>query len=763
MRILNIWSLAVAAGAATAFKHGRTKPRDDPTKPRPELTHNSITSKFILEVKEGWSIPTLARQLAPEPGINDTFYKSFDCSDIFNGLVINTKTDNADTLSAHEGVANVWPMKTVPLSSPLDHVKTGPEFRAQNYSIHRWTGVDVLHTQGIRGKGATVAIIDTGVDYTHEALGGCFGPGCKIVGGYDVVGTDWDPHDEHTHPKRPDADPMDLHGHGTHVAGIVAADNEWLIGVAPDAKLLVYKVFPDVPENTDEDILIQAFCDAYSAGADIITASIGRPNGFVDNPWALVASRLVNKGIVVTISAGNEGTTGPFFASSGSSGHGVLAVAAINVTGNPDVKMSDPKAQPVPAIFTTWGPTNDLSIKPDIGAPGYNVVSTLPGNKFGPMSGTSMAAPYVAGIAALYISKHGGRELHGPGFAKRLADRIVSSGRSVTWDTGKVRPDYIAPPFQVGTGLVDALKVLRYDTHLSFEPFALQDSQLFKPQWHADITNLGNKTVTYFFDIEPQAGVQLLDPHYGIKRLYELEPINITPKVTLPKTPLVLKPGETGRAEFSFNQPLGIDDDYLPLYGGKIWVRGSNGEDLSIPYGGAAYDTEKAFDTMFFGEPSVGQSINWTWTFNVDYDSNDYMELSASLNYPCFHLRWDIFGPYWSEEYWSYPPVVGNNNYVGSVAIMRDSDSYFYYDPERMDKDDTIAFPMMRIPRGYVKFWWFGILANGTRIAPGNYTMRFAALRPYGNPNIADHWDVMRMPVRNIQVLPFNSTKSTGS
>ena len=94
-------------------------------------------------------------------------------------------------------------------------------------------------------------------------------------------------------------------GHGTHVAGIVAGKTEWFTGVAPDATIMSYKVFAAY-DSTDEDTLIDAFLMAYNDGADIITSSIGGPSGFSDGPWALVASRLVGQGVVVTIAAGNS-------------------------------------------------------------------------------------------------------------------------------------------------------------------------------------------------------------------------------------------------------------------------------------------------------------------------------------------------------------------------------------------------------------------------------------------------------------------------
>lgn len=112
----------------------------------------------------------MARLFAAPSSRNSTYYRQFDCGDVFHGLVVETEIDNVDTLSKFRGVANVWPMKTVPMTSAIQRVKAASEPKYHNYSMHQWTGVDQLHAQGIRGKGATIAIIDTGVDYTHEAV-----------------------------------------------------------------------------------------------------------------------------------------------------------------------------------------------------------------------------------------------------------------------------------------------------------------------------------------------------------------------------------------------------------------------------------------------------------------------------------------------------------------------------------------------------------------------------------------------------------------
>ena len=277
--------------------------------------------------------------------------------------------------------------------------------------------------------------------------------------------------------------------------------------------------------------------------ADVISASVGEASGFSDTPWAVVAGRIVDQGVVVVISAGNGGIAGPFYTSSGSNGHNVLSVAAINVSTHAHINRSDPRWTPMAASFTSWGPTAELLLKPDIGAPGLNIISTWPNQSYEMQSGTSMAAPYIAGVAALYIGEHGGRAQHGPEFAKHLGRRIASSGKAVAWHAGTARLDRLAPPFQVGTGLVDAWKVLRYDTALVYEPFALLDTESFEPVWNATIVNRGNELVTYSFVLEPHAGIEIEDDQLGVASLFGLKPIKAVPSVILP-LPITVRSGQ---------------------------------------------------------------------------------------------------------------------------------------------------------------------------------------------------------------------------
>lgn len=250
-------------------------------------------------------------------------------------------------ISALPAVKKMWPVRTysVPKIQRLNTAKNpnGPieilpndDSRSNHdaYSPHVMTQVDHLHAAGYTGKGARIGIVDTGVDYKHPALGGCFGKGCLISYGWDLVGDHWTGLDS---PK-PDSDPYDdCNGHGTHVAGIIGAKPNPMnfTGAAPGATLGMYRVFGCRSAGTTDDVLIAAFNKAYEDGSDIITASIGGIGGWNEAPWSSVVSRIVDNGVPCTLAAGNDGEMGMFTANDAADGKGVTAVASFDNTVTP--------------------------------------------------------------------------------------------------------------------------------------------------------------------------------------------------------------------------------------------------------------------------------------------------------------------------------------------------------------------------------------------------------------------------------------------
>ncbi|KAF7556825.1 hypothetical protein G7Z17_g1136 [Cylindrodendrum hubeiense] len=237
-------------------------------------------------------------------------------------------------------VKGMWPVKVYGIPEPrIDWQGTpGQEYATMKkrsayetvkdvFSPHVMTQVDKLREEGYTGKGVKVAVIDSGIDYKHSALGGCFGDGCLVTFGTDLVGDDYTGYNE----ANPDDDPMDCQGHGTHVAGIIAAQENSMdfTGAAPGVTLGAYRVFGCTGE-AGNDILIAAFNKAYEDGADIISASIGGPSGWSEEAWAVTVSRIVEQGVPCTLAAGNSGDVGMFYASTAASGKSVTAVASFD-------------------------------------------------------------------------------------------------------------------------------------------------------------------------------------------------------------------------------------------------------------------------------------------------------------------------------------------------------------------------------------------------------------------------------------------------
>jgi thermitase len=234
-----------------------------------------------------------------------------------------------------------------------------------------------------RGAGITVAILDTGVDRTHPVLSG------RLVTGYDFVDMDVDPSEEGSHGDHR------AFGHGTHVAGLVAL-------VAPEARLMPVRVLdPDGSGNMW--ILAEGLAYAVNPdgdpttddGADVINLSLSTPL-----PTHLLADLLAaatceksyqscpaeSRGAVVIAAAGNSGSTSLEYP------------AAEGVAGLLSVGASE--------LADRLAPFSNNGSWIHVTAPGQTILSTVPGGEIGVWSGTSMAAPIVAGTAALVRAAH---------------------------------------------------------------------------------------------------------------------------------------------------------------------------------------------------------------------------------------------------------------------------------------------------------------------------------------------------------------------
>ena len=180
-------------------------------------------------------------------------------------------------------------------SSQVIHASAVNTYTAQMEENIRIIGGEELrhHDRTLTGKGVTIGVIDTGVDYNHPDLHNSYG------GGHDLVDNDEDPME--TKSRNPGKATL----HGTHVAGIIAADGK-IKGVAPDAKIIAYRALGPGGSGTTEQVLA-AIEQAVKDKVDIMNLSLGDEINGPDLPISLAINKAVDKGVIAVVAAGNSG------------------------------------------------------------------------------------------------------------------------------------------------------------------------------------------------------------------------------------------------------------------------------------------------------------------------------------------------------------------------------------------------------------------------------------------------------------------------
>jgi subtilisin family serine protease len=263
-----------------------------------------------------------------------------------NAVVIETDAANIAQIAARPGVVSVNPVKDY----EMDLSETVP-----------YIGAATAQANGVTGAGTVVAVLDSGIDYTHFNLGGsgdladydaAYGaspndpaqlfttrdglfPTDKVIEGYDFVGESWP-----NAAEAPDPDPIDWEGHGTHVADIIAGQSTdgTHVGVAPGAKLLAVKVCSAVSTSCSGIALLQGVDYALDPNGDgsiddavdVINMSLGSSYGQKEDDLSLASANAVKAGVVVVASAGNSADR-PYILGSPSSTPEVISVAQTQV------------------------------------------------------------------------------------------------------------------------------------------------------------------------------------------------------------------------------------------------------------------------------------------------------------------------------------------------------------------------------------------------------------------------------------------------
>ena len=382
------------------------------------------------------------------------------------------------------------------------------------------------------GAGKVVAIIDTGVDMSHPAFSGALhgtpaidsSKGAALAQQVGKSGT-------YVSEKFPfaydyadgDNDASPAGSHGTHVAGITAANGSQITGIAPDAQIIVGKVARGrggIPDSA----LLAALDDMAVIKPDVVNLSLGRTAGMdsaADTLFAGVYEKLQNNGTIVDVAAGNEysaaygnksGKNLPYASDPDSSTLGepstfapVVSVASIENArnGRGAYKMSD---------FSSWGVSPDMRLKPEVTAPGGNIYSSVPGGGYQYKSGTSMATPQITGVSAVVLERVQNDPLFSSMSARQKADVVQNliMGTAVPVADPNAGSGAYYSPRKQGAGLVN----VQAATTSSVYPTVNGATDASRPKadlgdgtkgWHFDVTlhNLSGTAATY--DLSAQA------------------------------------------------------------------------------------------------------------------------------------------------------------------------------------------------------------------------------------------------------------------
>jgi subtilisin family serine protease len=749
------------------------------------------------------------------------YSERFAFDTLWNGLSIQIGAGELGKLARIPGVKALWPVVLVSLPEP--YAGANPDL----YTALTMTGADVAQSElGYTGVGIKVAVMDTGIDYDHPDLSGCFGPGCRVAYGYDLVGDDFNA--DSTSPSYspipvPDDDPDDCQGHGTHVAGIIGADGV-VTGVAPGVTFGAYRVF-GCEGSTFSDIMVAAMEMALADDMDILNMSIGSAFQWPQYPTAAASDRLVNAGMVVVASIGNNGDLGTYAAGAPGVGKKVIGTASFDNTHslqpyfevagqkigykgmsyaapaptsgteeivyvgrgcNADAYEADPagkvaliirgacsfrekalKAQasgataavihnsspgnfngtlgapyvdfavvsisledgmfirtqaapimmtwtdqlwnfPSPtggliSSFSSYGLAPDLSIKPDIGAPGGNIYSTIPLEQggYGVKGGTSMASPHVAGAAALLLEAK-------PNTPSQVVRDILQNSADPKpwwgWPTGP----FLDNVHRQGAGMVDIDDAILATTKITPGKLALGESEAGPHGVMLMVENNGSHAVTYdlsYVSAVATTGTWSDDLGFWLTGEY----------IDFGASSVTVPAGGTAVVNATIYPPTGPD---LGTYGGYIvFTPQDGGQVYRVPYAGFVgdYQALPVLTANPYGLPWLLGGPVYTM------EGGDYPEFWVNLGRQVRKLRMEVFdantGKAWHRAFdLEYVGRNPNYNYINSYV-------------------------------------WDGTTVNGRKVnvvPDGEYVVVLSVQKTLGEDDNPDHWETWTSPVISI-------------
>ncbi|RPA83202.1 subtilisin-like protein [Ascobolus immersus RN42] len=394
------------------------------------------------------------------------------------------------------------------------------------------------------------------------------------------------------------------------------------------------------------------------------------------------------------------------------------------------------------------GPTYDLFMSLAVSAPGFNYLSASGRyDGYTVAAGTSFATPYVAGIAALYIGAKGGHTALGPAGIAALREKIITSGtplRAFPYRGESFPSGALDAVWRQGAGLVNASNVFYTPVEITPAKLDLNDTVHFTSNRQITIKNTGTTPLTFTLSHEAALGSYILYP--GVPTIPPFfggptyDPA-IKATVTIPTTSVTIAGHGSASLALQFAYPSGLTSSRWPLYGGFIRVRSSAGDTFTVPYFGSAGSQKDL--TLLLGPPdfkfqAAGTSITGSSSLSLT-NPLDRPVVTVRLAIGSAQVRVDYVKTSWTANNWSYPPTPGANNFVANVY---DGVRYF---TQRWKTD--VAKEAMGMDPVFFELPIDGTKSDGTKVPVGNYKVRVAVLKGFGNPTVEADWETWVSPV----------------
>ncbi len=772
------------------------------------------------------------------------FAERLDFRRLFNGMSVSASASAAAKLAQLPGVTGVFPV--VDIEIPKVTSGLAPEMS----TALAMTGAGFAQNElGLSGQGIRVAVMDSGLDYGHPDLAG------RMVAGWDFVGDLFNADDPENDTPFPDGDVMDCNGHGTHVAGIVGANGGPLgvTGVAPGVDFGIYKIF-GCAGSTTADIMLAAMEMALADGMHVLNMSVGASFQWPQYPTAVAASNLVDAGMVVVASIGNNGASGAYSAGAPGLGEHVIGVASFDnshinalafiaepsgdriaylplstaddppLSGDsaeivyvgrgcnndaflavPNEKialivrgvctfnekyqravnagavgviiqnnapglfsgggvvnsgvfgigisfadgellkdLSEPYAtwtderidSPNPtgnliSSFSSYGLSPDLTLKPDIAAPGGLIRSTYPqsiSDGYAVLSGTSMSAPHVAGAVALMLE-------YKPDLAAHDVRTLLQNAADPKAWWGNPGSGFLDNVHRQGAGMLDIIGALTATTKVSPSKIATGESEAGPYTQTLWIENHGDTDVTYGLGHVPALSTDGSTFTPGFTTGFA--------SVSFSETSVTVPAG--GRASVSATITANPALREGSQYGGYIVLTPDEGEHahtLRVPYAGfkGDYQSIEAMASGFFGMPLVARVVG-----------NSYLPQGEGASFSMVDGDVPYFLVHFAHQSRVFEMHIRHASNGRPVHPVFHRSSVFEYLPRNAAVD------------GFFAFYWDGtrIHSEVTRgrgntmeffktVPDGAYKIDLRVLKALGDPSNPNHWETFTSPTINI-------------